>query len=151
MNARKTILILEDNDERIAAFQKVVAMLGADFELKLWRDAPTMVAECEQFFTDAALISLDHDLNPAPGTTNDPGTGLDVAKFLAERRAVCPLIIHSTNMERAYSMFNELRFADWICDRVGPIGSDWIETLWNQEGARIPFDFPEEAMTDRKT
>jgi len=30
----KTILILEDNDERIASFQKAVAGLGDGFELK---------------------------------------------------------------------------------------------------------------------
>jgi hypothetical protein len=71
----KTILILEDNEERIVAFQKTVAMLGDGFELKVWRDAPSMCAECENFFPDAALISLDHDLNPMPGTTTDPGTG----------------------------------------------------------------------------
>ena len=32
--------ILEDNDERIEAFQKTVVMPGADFELKIWRNAP---------------------------------------------------------------------------------------------------------------
>ncbi len=37
----KTILLLEDNDERIAAFQKTIAALGDGFHLKLWRDAPT--------------------------------------------------------------------------------------------------------------
>ncbi len=36
----KNILILEDNDERIAAFQKTVPALGEDFNLKVWRDAP---------------------------------------------------------------------------------------------------------------
>ena len=76
----KTILILEDNDERIAAFQKTVAALGGGFELKIWRDAPSMIAECEAFFPTAALIWLDHDLNPQPGATADPGTGLDVAQ-----------------------------------------------------------------------
>lgn len=126
----KTILILEDNDERIAAFEKTVAGLGGGFELKIWRDAPSMIAECEAFFPTTALISLDHDLNPMPGATVDPGTGLDVAKFLAECRPVCPLIIHSTNADRAHSMHNELRFADWIAERVGPIGTDWIETMW---------------------
>ncbi|MDR3459226.1 MAG: ADP-ribosylglycohydrolase family protein [Verrucomicrobiae bacterium] len=126
----KSILILEDNDERIAGFEKTVAGFGDGFELKIWRDAPSMIAQCEVHFPTAALISLDHDLNPQPGVTVDPGTGLDVAKFLAECRPVCPVIIHSTNADRAYSMFNELRFADWIVDRVGPIGTDWIETMW---------------------
>lgn len=126
----KTILILEDNDERIAGFQTAVATLGEGFELKIWRDAHSMIAECEAFFPTTVLISLDHDLNPQPGTTNDPGTGLKVAKFLAACRPVCPLVIHSTNADRAYSMHNELRFADWIAERVGPIGEDWIQTLW---------------------
>jgi ADP-ribosylglycohydrolase len=126
----KTILILEDNGDRIAGFKVAVAKLGNDFDLKIWRDAPSMIAECEAFFPAAALISLDHDLDPQSGTTADPGTGLEVAKFLAACRPVCPLIIHSTNADRAYSMHNELRFADWIAERVGPIGTDWIETLW---------------------
>ena len=126
----KTILILEDNENRIAGFERVVAMLGDGFELKIWRDAPSMIAECEQHFSSVALISLDHDLNPQPGATTDPGTGLDAAKFLAQCRPVCAVIIHTTNVERAYSMHNELRFANWVADRVGPIGTDWIEKFW---------------------
>lgn len=151
----KTILMLEDNDERIAAFQKTVVALGDGFELKIWRDAPSMIAECEAFFPTTALISLDHDLNQMPGAKVDPGTGLDVAKFLAECRPVCPLIIHSTNADRAHSMHNELRFADWIAARVGPIGMDWVETLWRRKAleflaahpntwpARFPADHDE--------
>src|SRR5215212_913141 len=100
MNARKTILILEDNDERIAAFEKTVTLLGDDFELKIWRDAPSMIAECERFFSTTVLISLDHDLNPVAGATTDPGTGLEVAIFLAQLRPVCPVIIHTTNGDR---------------------------------------------------
>src|SRR5579871_1125512 len=129
----KTILILEDNDERIAGFRRAVAALGSEFELRVWRDAPSMMAGCEEHFPAAALISLDHDLNPMPGATVDPGTGLEVAKFLAECRPVCPVIIHSTNADRAHSMHNELRFADWIVERVGPIGNDWIETMWQKK------------------
>ena len=130
MPATRTILILEDNDERIAGFQNAAARLRADYELKVWRDAPSMIAECERFFATAALISLDHDLNPQPGATADPGTGLDVAQFLADFLPVCPLLIHSSNTDRAYSMQNELRFAQWVVDRVGPLGSDWIDTSW---------------------
>ncbi len=147
-----TILLLEDNDERIAGFERAVAGLPAAYELKVWRDAQSMRRQCEACFASAALISLDHDLNPAPGATGDPGTGLDVAKFLAECRPVCPVIIHSTNSDRSWSMHNELRFADWIVDKVGPIGSDWIEKLWlpkarellaqhqNTWAAQLPID-----------
>ena len=130
MPTTRTILILEDNDERIAAFERAVAALGDGFESKVWRDAPTMCAECEAYFPTAALISLDHDLNPMPGAKVDPGDGLDVARFLGDFLPVCPLLIHSSNTDRAYSMQNEFRFAGWMADRVGPIGTNWIETSW---------------------
>src|SRR5258706_893392 len=82
MREMKTILVLEDNGERIAAFQKAVAALGDGFELRVWRDAPSMCTECVKYFPTAALISLDHDLNPVPGATVDPGTAFAVAKFI---------------------------------------------------------------------
>jgi len=124
------ILMLEDNDERIHGFRKAAARLGGDLELRIWRDAPSMMAECADLFPDAAVICLDHDLNPQPGATADPGTGLDIARFLADFLPVCPVLIHSSNTDRVYSMHNELRFAGWTVDRVGPLGSDWIETTW---------------------
>src|SRR5438105_9388021 len=133
----KTILLLEDNDERIAAFKKTIAALGDGFDLKVWRDAPTMIAECDQFFGSTALISLDHDLNPMPGATVDPGTGVDVARFLGDFMPVCPVLIHSSNTDRVYSMHNELRFAGWMVDRVGALGADWIETSWLRAAQRV--------------
>ena len=27
-------------------------------------------------------------------------------------------------------MHNEFRFAGWQVDRIGPLGDDWIHTLW---------------------
>jgi CheY-like chemotaxis protein len=127
----KTILLLEDNDERIAGFRKAMSSLGDDYILQVWTDAPSMVAECEAFLPTAALLltrSRPQIQDRAPRRT--PALGWTVAKFLAECRPACPVIIHSTNAERAHSMDNELRFADWITKRVGPIGTDWIETLW---------------------
>jgi ADP-ribosylglycohydrolase len=125
-----TLLLLEDNAERIAGFEAAVKELGADWKLEIWRDAPTMLRECDSFFEHTALISLDHDLNPQPGTTADPGTGLEIAKLLAGHIAFCPVIIHSSNADRAWSMHNELRFAGWKVERVGPIGEDWIPKVW---------------------
>jgi ADP-ribosylglycohydrolase len=133
----KTILILEDNDERIAGFQKTVAELTDRFKLKIWRDAHSMIAECAEFFPSAALICLDHDLNPQPGATDDPGTGLDVTKYLCDFMPVCPVLIHSSNVDRVYSMHNEFRFAGWTVDRVGPIGTDWIPTTWLRQAREM--------------
>src|SRR5262245_55439208 len=138
----KTILILEDNEERILKFQVVVASFGPDFEAKVWRDVHSMISECEAFFSTTALISLDHDLVPQPGVDTDPGTGLEVAEFLADFLPFCPVLIHSSNTDRAYSMHNELRFAGWVVDRVGPIGNDWIEKTWSQSIRKLLSEHP---------
>jgi ADP-ribosylglycohydrolase len=138
----RTILILEDNEERIAGFQSAVAALGPEFDLKIWRDAHTMIAECEAFFPSAALISLDHDLNPLPGFQGDPGTGLDAARFLGDFLPVCPVLIHSSNTERVWSMHNDLRFGGWSVDQVGPLGTDWIETSWLTRVRQLLAQFP---------
>jgi ADP-ribosylglycohydrolase len=138
----KTILILEDNEERITAFQSAVRALGSGFELKVWRDAQSMCRECGEFFANAALVSLDHDLNPLPDATADPGTGLDAASFLGDFLPVCPVLIHSSNTDRVWSMHNELRFAGWIVDRVGPLGTDWIQTSWLRRARELLAKHP---------
>lgn len=124
------VLILEDNDERIAAFESVVARLEPGIDLRVWRDAHTFMAEAGYLLSRTVLISLDHDLNRMPGAVRDPGDGLEVATWLAQQRPVCPVIVHSTNHERVESMINELRFGGWTWDRVGPHGNSWIEMSW---------------------
>ncbi len=140
--AVKKLLLLEDNAEWIAAFQVAVKSLGEDWELEVWNDAPTMLANCESQFEQAALISLDHDLNPQLGSSGDPGTGLEVAKFLAGYLPLCPVLIHSSNTDRAWSMHNELRFAHWQVDRIGPIGEDWIPKLWLAKAREMISNVP---------
>ncbi len=126
----KLILILEDNEDRIRNFQNAVASLDRNFSVQTWNDAPSMIMELPSVLNQACLISLDHDLNPQPNVTADPGTGLEAADFLARQSPICPVLIHSTNHEKAWSMHNELRFGGWQVDRVGPIGDDWVQCLW---------------------
>ena len=123
----KRVLILEENAERRADFQRVARTMG--LEVKAWDDAHAMQSECEHYFQDAALISLEHDL--------DRGCGLDVAKFLAERAPVCPVILHTSNTDRSFSMYNELRFANWMVDRVGPIGERWVDKYWAKKAREL--------------
>ncbi|MBI2929310.1 MAG: hypothetical protein HYY24_26900 [Verrucomicrobia bacterium] len=123
-------MILEDDGERIRDFEAAVASLGPDFQIRLWHDAPTMIAECSPALAECCLISLDHDLSPMPGATQDPGTGLEVSEFLASREPVCPVIIHTANHERRWSMSNEFRFAKWNVEIVLPITEGWIHRSW---------------------
>lgn len=128
----RTVLILEDNPERREAFERVAPSLG--LKVKVWDNAERMRAECEKFFSDAALISLEQDLGK-PG--EDPGTGLDVAKFLAEKQPVCPVIVHTANTDRSFSIYNELRFADWRVDRVAPVCERWIDKHWTNKAREL--------------
>ena len=127
---RRTVIILEDDAERIRHFEAAVASFGPDYRLRLWHDAPTMAAECLPVLLECCLISLDHDLNPMPGATQDPGTGLEVAELLARQPPVCPVIIHTSNAERRWSMHNEFRFGHWKVEIVPPIGNGWIQQSW---------------------
>jgi len=127
----RILLILEDHPDRTEAFRRASGTLGLDIELRVWADASSFIAEASEFFDRAALISLDHDLNPQPGVASDPGTGLIAARFLADHLPVCPVIIHSSNTDRAWSMHNELRFAGWPVERVGPLqDTKWIGSTW---------------------
>ncbi len=84
------LLMLEDDHERMERFQAALQSLDSGMPLIVWRSARKMIAEVEPFLSSARLISLDHDLEPIEGETDDPGDGIDVARFLAERPPVLP-------------------------------------------------------------
>ena len=79
-----------------------------------------MIREVEPLLPSARLISLDHDLEPAEGETEDPGDGIDVARFLAARPPVCPVIVHSSNGTRSDWMIGEFELGGWTYKRVAP-------------------------------
>lgn len=124
------IFILEDNDDRIRQFRDAVATVAPGVPVRFWRSAPAMIADLIDGLEHAALISLDHDLNPIAGDTTDPGTGYDVVKVLAELIPCCLVIIHTSNGDRGRWMEGELTRAGWAYDRVCPFGDDWIATQW---------------------
>jgi CheY-like chemotaxis protein len=127
---RRTILILEDNDERIDGFKKAMTALGEGYALRLWHDAPTMIAQCASCFAEACLISLDYQLVRRAGGPADPGDGLEVAEFLCNQKPVCPVIIHTSAYDRRASMVNALSFAKWDVHTVVPLGPFWIRDSW---------------------
>ena len=124
------ILILEDDRERIDRFTTVLMAVAPSMPLMVWSSARKMVREVEPFLPATRLISLDHDLEPAEGEREDLGDGIDVARFLAVRPPVCPVIIHSSNVSRSDWMIGEFELGGWKYKRVAPIGDDWIELYW---------------------
>ena len=133
---QSTILILEDNDERVRSFRSAVAALGREFRIRIWRAAATMITESPACFAETCLISLDHDLQTVAGEA-DPGTGLDVAAFLSVQQPMCPVILHTSNFNGRLAMHNKLRAAGWTVATVLPREADWIQTFWMPTARRL--------------
>lgn len=130
------ILILEDNPERRQGFEAVLGELVPECEIRVWSNARTMVGALEDCLPQARLISLDHDLNEVAAEL-DAGDGLIVAEYLSRKTPVCPVVVHSSNYERSLSMVNEMTYAGWGVERVGPVCPDWISTLWQPMVSRL--------------
>jgi hypothetical protein len=128
------IVILEDNRDRQAAMRVCLAARFYTFDAHFFDDARETIRFLEQQLADTLVISLDHDLELQPGpdgTLIDPGTGLQVAEFLAAKRPTCPVVIATTNSSGAVAMTEVLRSAGWKTRRVVPFDDmHWIETDW---------------------
>jgi hypothetical protein len=83
---------------------------------------------------ETILIALDHDLEFLEGDGHvmiDPGTGREVADFLATQPPVCPVIIHTTNTPAGEGMEMSLNEAGWKTNRLIPYGDmEWIPESW---------------------
>jgi len=131
------LLMLEDNADRLQRFTAVLRRVDPTLPLRVWRSAWAMIREIEPLLPSARLISLDHDLDPEEGDSADPGTGWDVAKFLAALPPACPVVIHTSNGERATWMMGEFELGRWQFHRVPPLGDDWIEQDWRRVVRRL--------------
>jgi len=128
-----TIAMLEDNDDRIVAMQTSIADKFPFFKVQVFRTAPAAIAWLRGHLSHVVLISLDHDLEPASEleTDTDPGTGRDVAAFLASQSPQCPVVIHSTNVRAAQAMEGELSESGWQVERITPYDDlDWVAEAW---------------------
>jgi hypothetical protein len=59
-----TILVLEDDEDRVAALKKVLAERFDQFEHVFFDNAPEMIAWSKENLKQVSLICLDHDLGP---------------------------------------------------------------------------------------
>ena len=105
---RIKIFILEDNDERVAAFDRLLPQLyqGCQITHSKFADESKKILKDKDF----DLIFLDHDLGGRVYVnSSEPDTGYQVAKFIAENGIKYQqLIIHSMNPAGAQNMLNVL-------------------------------------------
>ena len=127
----KFLLVLDDDRTRLGGFEAIVPRLGDEWRIRTWREAPAMIAQIDPLLGQAQLISLDHDLYPDSPSDPDPGTGRMVADHLAKRGPACPVIVHSTNTDAAWGMFNALAWGKWKVELVHHLNQPgWIEERW---------------------
>lgn len=121
----RLILILEDDEHRARRFLAAISAIG--WRARVWQNAHVMMEELPDVVAGAAVISLDHDLIDH---RSDPGDGLMVAKLLVSMDVRRPVVVHSSNADRALMMMGEFELAGWESRRVLPFGEDWIESEW---------------------
>jgi CheY-like chemotaxis protein len=128
------IVILEDNMDRQSIMRACLADRFYTFDAHFFDDAAEMIRFLEEHLDETLVISLDHDLELKPGPdgrSTDPGTGREVADFLATKTPTCPVIIATTNSFAAEGVQEVLRNAGWKTRRIVPFDDmHWIETDW---------------------
>jgi hypothetical protein len=127
------IAILDDNGDRCRAMQECLADRFPQYPVLCFRSAPAMIEHLERSLDRLIAISLDHDLEPETTDSEaaDPGTGRDVADFLATRASTCPIVIHTTNGFGAIGMKDVLEEAGWQTYSVSPFDDTaWIAQVW---------------------
>jgi hypothetical protein len=130
------IAILEDDPRRTEAMKEVLKEVAAEYEHRFFDNAPEMIAWLDEHLREVTLLSLDHDLGAnrlQNGKDFDPGTGRDVADFLATR-AACPTIIHSNNYPAVLAMCRVLQDGGWRLSCVVPYDDvEWIADAWAKQ------------------
>jgi len=128
------IVILEDNADRQAIMRKCLADRFYTFETRIFDNAAEAIAYLRKHLAETLVIALDHDLEMKLGKHGrlvDPGTGREVADYLATQEPTCPVILHSTNTDAVSGMLGVLKDAGWRTKRVGPFEDmSWIESDW---------------------
>jgi hypothetical protein len=128
------IAILEDNLDRQAIMRRCLTDRFYTFDARFFDNAPEMIRFLGSSLNDCIAIALDNDLEMierSDGTLSDPGSGREVAEFLASREPVCPVIIHTTNTDAAAYSTELLKQAGWTTRRVIPFDDmNWIESDW---------------------
>lgn len=128
------IVILEDNVDRQAVMRECLADRFYTFDAHFFDDSCEMIRFLGEHLAETILISLDNDLELKPGPDGrsvDPGSGCQVAEFLATKVPVCPVIIHTTNSLAAETIQAALRGAGWKTRRVVPFDdTEWIRSDW---------------------
>ena len=132
--ALKMIFVLDNGPARIEAIWKSLRSRELDKATTIVDNVPDAIFWLSRNLHNCGVISLTHDLGGEQirdGFLWDPGTGRDIANYLAERSPVCPVILHTDNFFVRPQMQCILDRGEWSHSFVAPGNRmDWVEKEW---------------------
>jgi hypothetical protein len=147
MTAPLHIAVLEDNASRRAAMEASLRERFHQYQPQLFVSASSLIGFLQEHLAEVIVVCLDHDLELQPGRDGrltDPGTGRQVADYLADQPPTCPVVVHSTNSAAAVGMVALLEENGWRVYRVVPYGDiEWIPREWLRTVRRAILDTAE--------
>lgn len=131
-------VVLEDNIDRRNVMKSVLDDLFSTSRIEFFDSSDSMILHLvETSLADVSLISLDHDLEmlvSEDGQLTDPGSGVEVAEWLAGQEPVVPVIVATTNSQCGDRMVEILQTNAWNVHRIVPYDSErWIEEQWKRQ------------------
>ncbi len=140
----QTAAILEHNHNRILEMEAVLADVLPGVAHSFFDNSQEMIAWLKENLVDVVLLSLDHDLPIVQyrnGIRIDPGSGREVAEYLATIPPICPVIVHTINVQCGDGMEQVLNDSGWPTRRVNPFGEyEWIRKAWAREVQSLADD-----------
>jgi DNA-binding NarL/FixJ family response regulator len=129
-----TIVLLDDDPNRIREMKRCLSAKSPSSDVITFDNAPDLIAWVKLHSANVELFCLDHDLGPNRPRRDeifDPGTGRDVANFLATLKPTCPVLVHTTNHLAAPGMAMVLEDAGWTHESIAPYNDlQWIRSEW---------------------
>ncbi len=134
VSVSRLLLVLENDLANIEEMRQQLAGAGLKKSVTFIDNSPDCILWLSRNLLRCGLISLDYDLGPFRENdpeSFDPGTGRDVAHYLAERAPVCPVVIHTDNFFIRPGIQEILDNGNWRHHSVSPgNGITWIRTEW---------------------
>jgi hypothetical protein len=136
----RTILVLEDNHNRLEAMQAALASLAVPLTIRDWDSAWTMRREAATCFSKTCLISLDYDLSDGRARGQNTGNGMDAVGFLCKHKPFCPVIVHTSLPDESRLMAEALEQAGWPVQQI-PLNSQARVMEWRQTVEALVFGY----------
>jgi hypothetical protein len=131
---QRHFLIVENDSQRLRAFDDAIPTALPKVEIVTYTNAADAIQWLSRHHTDVAFISLNFDLGTAEELADpehDVGNGNDVAAWLASRKQLCPILLHTDNPFTRPTMQATLTAGGWNHNYVAPgNGTDWVRREW---------------------